>query len=586
MYRFLGSILLSLVLTFPSWAQEPYGSERDVQSLVDQATRMDVTRPAQETLNFLDSIQDRLDNASPQQLAQLSLIRARAYVLVTEYDAALAILENLMDRDLAPHHRLRTYELAANLALHIDRYEVGFEYLNRGMMLQEQINDPALKSGIFGLASYWHSQLGDQEKGLEYGQRTMALARETGDVRELCVAYEKLGQAEELSGQLEQALNRYQVGLQVCEDAEDPVFIGIMHALTGRVLFRLGRYAEAENWMQLGITKTAESGFEDGVTDDMTQYGELLLELGRYEEAQSLLLDVMDRTRDGGRPDNRASAQRLLAQISFQAQDYLSASEYLYGYLEERERVFDIERARIVAFQEVQFDMHNQAQEIQLLREQARVSQLQEEAMQQQRRFQQVAIAMAVFILALLLLLLMRTQQDRRHFRHMSAHDGLTGMLNHTHFIDAAKTGVKQVASTDTELTLVLADIDYFKQFNDRHGHQAGDEVLRKAARRFSEVFSDYGVVGRVGGEEFAACLNGLNIEEAAAKVDEVRAALLDCRLADIEDTITMSFGLAQLKPSDHFENLRNRADTALYQAKKEGRDRMILADSALRNEA
>jgi len=541
---------------------------------------MNVTHPARETLEFLGSLQDRLDSASPQQRAQLELIRARTHMLITEYDTALAILERLIAGELTPQHRLRAYELAANLALHIDRYDIGFEYLNLGMEHQEQVDDPALKSGIFGLAAYWHSQLGDQSKGLEYGKRTMELARETGNVRDLCVAYEKLGQAEEMNDLLEQALTRYETGLEACREADDPVFVGVMHSLIGRVLFRLGRHQQAETWMQQGIEVTAESGFEDGVTDGMTRYGELLLELGRMDDARQMLLDVLDRTQDGGRPNNRADAQRLLARISFQAQDYQQASEYLNAYLEAREQVFDIERARIVAFQEVEFDMHNQAQEIRLLREQARVSELQENAMQQQRHFQQIVIVMAAFILALVLLLLIRTLRDRRHFRHMSAHDGLTGLLNHTHFIDAAKTGLKQASTSGQNLILILADIDHFKQFNDRYGHQAGDEVLRKAASRFRDVLAPYGVVGRVGGEEFAAYLLDLGIDEVASKVDEVRTALLDCRLSDVERTVTMSFGVAQLKQSESFENLRARADAALYQAKHEGRDRMIIADS------
>jgi diguanylate cyclase (GGDEF)-like protein len=576
-----GFLVLWLVLSLPGFAQELPDADAPFQRLVDQASRMDVTKPAQETLDFLDSLQNRLNEASPEQRAQLDLIRARAHILTTEYDTALNLLETLMGRELSPRHRLRAYELAANLALHIDRYQIGFEYLNRGMVLQEQVDDPALKSGIFGLAAYWHSQLGDEKKGLEYGQRTMELARETGDLRELCVAYEKLGQAEELNGLFEEALARYQEGLQQCEAAQDPVFVGVMNTLMGRVLFRLGRYAEAEHWMQQGIEKTAESGFEDGVTDSMTRYGELLLELGRGDEARRMLLDVLERTRDGGRPNNRADAQRLLAQMSFQSQDYQKAWEYLSAYLEAREEVFDIERARIIAFQEVEFDMHNQAQELELLREQARVSELQENSMQQQRRFQQIVITMAAFIFVLLLLLLIRTLRDRRHFRHMSAHDGLTGLLNHTHFIDAAKTGIKQASSGGEQLTLVLADVDHFKRFNDRHGHQAGDEVLRKAASRFRDVLAPYGVVGRVGGEEFAAFLSGIAIEDVARKVDEVRAALLDCRLSDVEQTVTMSFGVAQLQPSESFESLRARADAALYQAKNAGRDRMISADSA-----
>lgn len=573
--------LLSFGLISLAGAQEYSDRKGLVQSLVDQAAEIGVTRSAAETLEFLDSIQPRMDQASPEQLSQLSLIRARAHFLVTEYDTAIEILENLVAGELTPRHRLRAYELAANLALHIGSYESGFQYLNQGMVLQEQVDDPALQSGIFGLAAYWHSQLGDQTKGLEYGQRTMALAVETGDIRELCVAHEKLGQAEELNGLFEQALNRYETGLQVCRDAEDPVFIGIMHSLIGRVLLRLKRYQDAETWMQAGIELTADSGFEDGVTDAMTEYGELLIELGRVGEAQTILLEVLDRTRDGGgRPSNRSVAQRLLAQISLQAQDYRQAAEYLNAYLQAREAVFDIERARIIAFQEVQFDMHSQSQELQLLREQARISELQEQARQQQRLYQRVGIIMIVFILMLLLLLLMRTRRDRRHFRHMSAHDGLTGLLNHSHFIDAAKTMVNQAEFSSNDVTLILADIDHFKQFNDRYGHQAGDDALRKAASRLSEVLSPYGVVGRVGGEEFAACLDTLDINQAAIKVDQVRAALRNCRLADIDDTITMSFGLARLRSSDQFEGLRNRADAALYQAKNEGRDRMILADT------
>ncbi|MEN1728526.1 MAG: tetratricopeptide repeat protein, partial [Pseudomonadota bacterium] len=294
MIRPLGSLLLCIGLALPVWAQQPSDTESQIQQVVDQAARMDVTQPARETLDFLDSIENQLEGASPSQLAQLSLIRARGHILVTEYDTALEILENLMAGTLPPRLRLRTYELAANLSLHIDRYEAGFEYLNRGMELQEQVDDPALKSGIFGLAAYWHSQLGDETKGLEYGQRTMELALETGDIRELCVAYEKLGQAEELNGLYEQALTHYEEGLQACQEAEDPVFVGVMHALKGRVLFEVGRPEEAETWIRRGIALAAESGFEDGMTDAMTNYGELLLELGRDREASSVLLEVLD----------------------------------------------------------------------------------------------------------------------------------------------------------------------------------------------------------------------------------------------------------------------------------------------------
>ncbi|MCA1777801.1 MAG: diguanylate cyclase [Xanthomonadaceae bacterium] len=559
-------------------AQGPPKIIQDVQLLIERAARMDVTRPPRETLAYLDSIQDALADATLQQRVQLRIIRARSHVLMTEYDTALAILEDLLANDLVPVQRLRALELAANLALHIDQFEEGFDYLNRAMILQEEVDDPALKSGVFGLATYWHTQMGDQQKGLEYAQRTMQLAQASGDTRELCVALEKLGQAEEMMGLHERALERYQAGLEACEEAQDPVFTGVMYGLMGRLLTRLERHAEAEPWLEKGIELTTASGFQDGATDTMTKYAELLVALERDDEARVLLQQVLDKTRSGGRPQNRADAHRMLAHISHRADDYRSAWNYITEYLQDREGVLDVERARIIAFQEVQFDLHSREQEIQLLREQTRVSDLQETTRRQQRLIQLIAFGLVALILVLLLALLFRTRRERRHFRHMSAHDGLTGMLNHSHFIDTAKQQSREAGEHGKNVILVLADIDHFKQFNDRHGHQAGDEVLRKTASRFKGILSQYGLVGRVGGEEFAACLFGLDIDRATRIVDQVREALQSCRLSDVEDPVTMSFGIAQLSPSDHFESLRARADAALYRAKHDGRDRLVVA--------
>jgi diguanylate cyclase (GGDEF)-like protein len=579
------SLVLILLMLGAGWADRPiaYASANDgavVQELIDRAAHKGVTRPPGETLAFLDSIDAELADATSSQLAQLSLIRARSHALKTDYENAFGILEELLESDLKPAQHLRALELAANLALHVDQYETGFEYMNRALALQEAVDDPALKSGVFGLAAYWHSQLGDQEKGLEYADRTLELARATGDIRELCVAMEKLGQAEEMMGLYEQALQRYEAGLEICEQAQDPVFFGVLHTLTGRLMSRLGRYEEAEPWLQVGIELTEEAGFKDGATDAMVNYAELLMDQGRYEEAHAVIQEILSRTSSGGRPQNRADAHHMLAQIKRREGNYQSAWENISEYLQAREMVLNLERARKIAFQEVQFDLHSREQEIQLLREQARVSELQETTRKQQRLIQIIAYAMAGLVLLLMLALLLRTLRERRHFRHLSAHDGLTGMLNHSHFIDAAKNRVRDALESRQNLVLLLADVDHFKKFNDQHGHQAGDEVLRKAASRFREILSQYGEVGRIGGEEFAACLPEMDRNRAARLVDEVRIALQTCRLTDVEDTITMSFGIAQLRPFDDFDNLRARADSTLYTAKHQGRDRLVVDDT------
>ena len=571
-----------LCFAFWTWAQSEPLADNDLQALVDEAVRMNISAPPRETLDYLDSIQDQMEAASSRQLAQLSLIKARSHALMADNDLALDILEGLLAEELAPEQRLRALSLAANLAMHVDNYVKGFDYLNQGLVLQESVDDPGLKSDIFGLATYWHFQLGDPGKGLEFGFRTLELAKESGDIRELCVALEKLGQAKEMNGLYEQALEKYQAGLEACEKAEDPVFIAAMHALIGRLLLRMENLEEAEPWLKQGIEMSATSGFKDGATDTMTTYGELLLEQERYDEAYALLRQVLERTQSGGRPINYSDAHYMLARIKHNEEDYRAAWEHLYEHLQARESNFDVERARLIAFHEVQFDLRSREQEIELLREQARVSRLEEAARMQERRLEQVATIMGAFILVLLVLFLIRAIRQRHYFRHLSAHDGLTGLLNHSHFIETAKSQVEECARQGQDLTLLLADIDYFKLFNDRHGHQAGDAVLRKAAQCFDKALSRHGVVGRIGGEEFAACLPAMDMTSATALVEQIRETLRSCRLSDIDETVTMSFGIAQLQPSEAFDSLRARADSALYQAKHAGRDRTVMADSPL----
>ena len=224
--------------------------------------------------------------------------------------------------------------------------------------------------------------------------------------------------------------------------------------------------------------------------------------------------------------------------------------------------------------------IESRERENRLVHGQAGVSGRQDPASRHQRLFQQYAALMAGLILVMMLILLVRTLRDRHYFRHLSAHDGLTGMLNHTHFFETAKQRVQDAGRRGQRVTLLLADIDHFKQFNDRHGHQAGDEVLRQAARCFVEILSPHGVVGRIGGEEFAACLPGTETDTVAERVRQLRHALRTCQLSEVDRALTMSFGVARSRPHEEFDRLRARADAAMYRAKRQGRDRVVMAES------
>jgi diguanylate cyclase (GGDEF)-like protein len=169
-----------------------------------------------------------------------------------------------------------------------------------------------------------------------------------------------------------------------------------------------------------------------------------------------------------------------------------------------------------------------------------------------------------------------RRRELTRQLAHAAATDGLTGLLNRRAFNGAFAREVNRALSASLPLSLVVFDLDRFKEVNDRHGHSAGDDVLCAFASILSDECSDGDVVARVGGEEFAVVLFDTGIEEAQRVVDKIAVALRTWSLRSPID-VTTSAGIASLGSdmSSPVEMLV-AADRALYAAKDAGRNRVV----------
>ncbi|MFM2347810.1 MAG: hypothetical protein RL654_2563 [Pseudomonadota bacterium] len=177
--------------------------------------------------------------------------------------------------------------------------------------------------------------------------------------------------------------------------------------------------------------------------------------------------------------------------------------------------------------------------------------------------------------------------EDRNRLRHLAATDALTTLANRRLFDEQLRDLVEQARTGGQPLVLVMADIDAFKAYNDRYGHSAGDDCLRQFALLFKAVFTRQGdLAARYGGEEFAVLLPGTGLEGATALVERLIALLHQRRLphaaSPVAAHVTASFGAAAFDPErDHDElSLLRRADSALYQAKQTGRDRLCVVST------
>jgi diguanylate cyclase (GGDEF)-like protein len=179
----------------------------------------------------------------------------------------------------------------------------------------------------------------------------------------------------------------------------------------------------------------------------------------------------------------------------------------------------------------------------------------------------------------------LRDQRDL--FAQQSLIDPLTELANRRHFAEVLAEASARAGSFDEPLTLLLLDLDHFKKINDTHGHAIGDACLVAFAKRIKGAYGGVGdLVARLGGEEFGVVLRGQDTPTACARAEHFRADLVDHPIAveGILLAVTASMGIAQFDKALHRDpdNLYRAADSSVYRAKAEGRNRVCADNFAL----
>lgn len=159
-----------------------------------------------------------------------------------------------------------------------------------------------------------------------------------------------------------------------------------------------------------------------------------------------------------------------------------------------------------------------------------------------------------------------------------SSTDGLTGILNRRGFEHGANRLIRQANRQGLPISLILCDLDHFKSVNDRHGHACGDTVIVAFARCLARAVGSRHLVGRLGGEEFAVLLHGVNAAAARLTAEGLRVEFAEHKFSAMPgERFTASFGVAEMYDDD-LDGLTSRADSALYAAKAAGRNRVRMA--------
>ena len=174
----------------------------------------------------------------------------------------------------------------------------------------------------------------------------------------------------------------------------------------------------------------------------------------------------------------------------------------------------------------------------------------------------------------------MREEIEKRRLMERAIKDHLTKLYNRFYFEEEGNRELERARRYGYPLSLIMLDLDNFKQINDRYGHQKGDEVLIKFADVIRKNIRRTDMPVRYGGEEFLILLPHTNLEEAAKVAERIRESFSKVVFREGSEAfrLTVSAGVASCEPEDcALENLLHKADKALYQAKREGKNRTVV---------
>ena len=447
------------------------------------------------------------------------------------------------------------------------------------IFLQNELSEAAGQTFLaIGIA---YRRLGELDKAREFLNQSIEHEQRVGDRESLFVSLVQLGYAEEESGHYEAALADQERALAVANATADRGNIAAADLAMAGALNALHRHAQA-----LEKLKSAEEGFT--AVGDVADQGMVWFQRGRAYaglDQHAKALDNFARAEAAFDRSSNTRYQEMLHQAKAQS---LEASGQPAAALEEFKRYLklhdEVERQRADQQAQMlreQFDSDRSKLENARLRAEQALKDKQVENLQRVRQWQQAAMALLAVLLALLALLVVRQLARLRNWKRMASIDPLTGVANRRGVEQFAGRAIRRARAGREALAVLAIDVDEFKRINDSLGHAAGDKVLRAIARACQESLREGDLLGRIGGEEFLVLLPRSAGSHAADIAERLRKRIADLSFREIDPglRVTISIGVAELTPPDaSFADLERRADAALYRAKAEGRNRVVVA--------
>lgn len=512
---------------------------------------------------------------SARQHTYLRYLQAWELAYQGKYAAATPVLHSIVAESTDATLRFRAGSTLLNLLAIGSRYEEAFALASELLSELPRITDKDARVQVLGVAAMLYNDAGQYDLGLAYANQMLQENPAGGGG---CKA--RILRTESLykSGNFASFNEESHAAIEACIKVSEFLYANGMRVNVANYALRNGQPSAAVTLLQKHLAEVRNIGYPELTADFDASLARAYWQKGDVTLAAKYAHAAVDDGVKGEFTKSLSTAYELLYLIGKKQGAADVALAWHEKYMAADKGYLNALSARALAYQTVKQQLLAKKLQIDTLAKQNRILELQQALSKKAMEASQLWIILLLSLLAFIAFATYRIKRSQLRFMKLARRDGLTGIFNRQHFVNEAERQLQYCQKSERDACLVLLDLDHFKLVNDTHGHAVGDRVLKRAVEACQAHLRSTDLFGRLGGEEFGILLPECPLDQALARVDEMRASVASASPGDEIPSVAISasFGVASVRDSGYvLRQLMGDADDALYQAKREGRNRV-----------
>ncbi len=563
-------LLLLLIFFF----SQSMAEEVDIDATLTQADQLKSSNPKafSELLNTLEK-----ESLNPQQRYFLDYLRGYELTYQGKQAQSIDVFNKILNSNANETLKFRANQTLINIYAISQDWSKGLTHLSKNFQFIEQIKDPETVQSGLAIAAIFYNQIEQYELGLSYAEK---LRSSKPSKRNSCLANGLAIEAQLGLNQLEVDSPSLQVAVASCD--EEVIMESFIHSFIATKYLLDGNTAEVYAQLTPSLETIEKTRYPRLIAEVYATLASAYLQDHKIGEARLLAEKIVNLAKGLGNTQAVVTAYKVLYQIAELSGNYKAALDYHVKYAQADKAYLDDIKTKHLAFQLAEHQAAEQKSRIALLDRQNNLLLTEQQLAKTQAENNRLFISLLIAIITLLGFWAYKSWTIQKRLKQLAEYDALTHVFNRGHFTQVAQSALTYCESSEVDLSYILFDLDNFKQINDKYGHAIGDWVLKKVAKACQAQGRKNDIFARIGGEEFCIALPGCDLQTAVKLAEACRKAIagIDCSATGHEFEVTASFGITDTQMSGYkLERLINDADSAMYQSKETGRDRICIFD-------